>query len=687
MGKRLNEEDDICKSKHLKTENNEDRNDNIDCNSMAQYDIKDDFMKLRDQLCTAYFVKKKQTQPETKRRANSEYRDTKQAYNCKNRWEKEKRTSATKDYDNTRTRKEIVDSSRSQTVSVSNERLNSDHQQDYYINSHRKNDYRRGSSSSRSSFKNKNDYESSSSYRLWEKSSRGYRDRKYDDYKYDSRYKNDRSRRDYDKETGDIRTRYSNRERADLRDRSRYTMSDVEERRSRSGSYKSNKYDNDRLKETANVSENKKLHKDSKTMEIDSRGSSSRTVVNTIVDHSIEKNIEHSAKDELCAPASSTENTLTCAIIEDKSHLEEGEILDSPEKKNDVTKTSTTQLIEENLVEASTQVKDANEAMDIKENVKNISHCIKKDVTQLNPDGEYISMTVETCLHNFKINDLHSDKIVIYPSLPSSGVIGGCNNNSDDYEGENCVYENVENDIVNCSVERIYDYNNGNIISDEVGNVDVEDTVVDKVVTMLSLANKSLLSNDNDIHQTDQEDVGNSISNEVMHVKAVSITCDNVDKSQVSNGNETSYQIPNNSNTEASRTCLGDHNYVRDTAIDASNLDAVFNTLKCREFVSDIEGILKETEGEKMVVQSVDTKKITSTTVKNKKDQNSKAVVISRRRKAVTLSDNNASMTVLINMDAAKSSHGTDNSVNDKSDTVSKPRACKLARSTKPSCK
>ncbi|XP_032674218.1 uncharacterized protein LOC116845546 isoform X2 [Odontomachus brunneus] len=697
LGKRLNEEDDTCKNKRLKTkEDIEDRNDDdIDCNSMIQYDTKDDLTKLEDQLCAMYSIKKDQVPLETKRRATSEHGDMKQTQNCKNGWRKEERISASKDYSDTHVRKGSVDSSRSRTTSISNERFNNDHQHDHYINSHRKNDYRHGSSSSRSFFKNRNDYESSSSYRLREKSSRMYRDRKYDDYKYDSRYKNDRSRKNYNsKETSGVKTRYSSRERGDLRDRLRHT-SDVErsdeERRSRSGLHKSNKYDNHRLKETMANSEDKRSHKGSKTIvEIDSRVSSSRTIVNNTVEHSVGKSTEqHSVKNETCEPTSSIESVSTCATTKDESHLEEGEILDSPKsnlKKNDSAKISTIQTVEKNVAETSIQVEGISEnaSVDIQRNTESTSH-VKNDLTQFNPADECVSMTAETCFNNLMMNDLHSDKIVIYPSLPSPEIIGGCNNNGD-YECEDCIEENVTDDA-NRPVEETYDFNNENVIrSEEVGNASAEDTTkVDEVTTMLGFAS-SLSLNINNIRQSDHE-VASSASDGVTQVETVP-NCENAYESRISNRNETFYQIPGNSNAEASHTCLGDHNYVRDTVIDVSDLHVVPNGSERHESAPDT-ATSKETEAEGTVnAQSVDTKKTTSTTVKSKKDQNSnKAVVISRRRKAVTLSDNNASMTVLINTDSAKLSLVVDNSVSDKSDTVSKPRACKLARTIKPPCK
>lgn len=684
----MNEEDDTCKSKRLKTEDTEDRNDDdIDCNSMMQYDTKDDLTKLEDQLCVMYSIKKDQVSLETKRRATSEHGDMKQMQNCKNGWKKEERISASKDYSDARVRKESVDSSRSRATSISNERFNNDHQHDYYMNGHRKNDYRHGSSSSRSFFKNRSDYESSSSHRLREKSSRMYRDRKYNDYKYDNRYKNDRSRRSYDsKETSGVRTRYGSRERGDLRDRLRHTTSDVEERRSRSGSYKSNKYDNHKLKETAANSEDKRSHKSSKA-EIDSRVSFSRTV-NTTVEHSVGKSTEqYSAKNELCAPASSAESTSTCATTKDESHLEEGEILDSPNsnlKKNDSAKNSTIQAVEENVAKTiEVEGVSGNAFVGIQGNMESTSYCVKNDLIQLNPADECQPMTTETYFDNFVMNDLHSDKIVVYPSLPSPEIIGGCNNNGD-YECEDCIEENVADDV-NRPVEETYDFNNESVIRiEEVGNASAEGTTkVDEVTTMLDFAN-SLPLNVNDIHQTDRE-VASSASDGITQIKTVP-NCDNAHESRVSNENETSHEIPGNNNAGVSRTCLGDHNYVRDTVIDVSDLHAVPGNSERCESASDT-AIPKETEAE-VNTQSIDTKKTTSTTVKSKKDQSSnKAIVISRRRKAVTLSDNNASMTVLINTESARSSLVVDNSASDKSDTVSKPRACKLARTIKPLCK
>lgn len=723
-GKRPNEEDDTYKSKRLKTEDNEDGNDddNIDYNSVRQYEPKD-LTQLEGQLCVMPSLKKDHVPLETKRRASSEYRDTKQARCCKNGWKKEE-SSSTKDYDDARTNKGSVDSSRNHwAASTSNERLDSDHHHDIYINGYRRNDYRHGSSSSRSYSKSRSDYGSSNSHRLREKSSRTYRDRKYDDYRYVSRHKNDWPRRGYDsKETDGVRTRYGSKDRGDLRDRLRHTTSDIEDRERRSGSYKSKKYDNRRPQETtATVSEDKRSHKGSKAMiEIDSRTSSSQTVVNTTVDHGVEKNAEqHSTKNEPCASASSVENASTCVTANDRTNLEEGEIIDSPKKKLDFTKLSANQVMEENVAK-NIQVEDTSNNVPVGDQTVHIKSRdfnqilqdtvtitvttkqleemagtstgeteaatslllgiaedkVREETTQLNPAGELVTMT--DSLHND--SDMSSKKskytYFVLDSLTSEAM---CSNNN--YVGDciNCLDENSRDDTNDSFVrlEEMYDFYNGDAgTSGERNNDNAEGTTeVDKGDNP---------GTDNDIRQTDCEDAKNSAANDTTQVETVP-NCDSVDRGQVSTGNETSRQILDNSNAEASRACLGDHNYVRDAVIEASNLDAIPNVSECRESALDT-ATSKDTEAEKTTnIQSVDTKK-TSLTVKNKKDQNSKSVVISRRRKAVTLSDSNASMTVLINRDSTRLSL-VDNSASDKSDSVSKPRACKLARTVKPPCK
>ncbi|XP_014481813.1 PREDICTED: uncharacterized protein LOC106748108 [Dinoponera quadriceps] len=752
-GKRLNEENDTCKNKRLKTEDNEDRKDyDTDYNRTAQCDMKDDLTKLEDQLCVMYSYKKDQVPLETKHRASSEYRDTRQARSCRNEWRREERTSSTKDYDDARASKGSVDNSRNHRT-ASNERLNSDNQHDNYINGYRKNDYRHGSSSSRSYSKSKSDYESSSSRRLREKSSRTYRDRKYDDYKYDSRHKSDRSRRGYDsKETGDVRTRYSSRDRGNLRDKLRHTTSDVEDRENKSSSYKSNKYDDRRLKETAaNDSEDKRSHRGSKAaIEIDPRTSSNRTVVNTTVDHDVGSAEQHSAKNEPRASASFAEST--CATDEskdntrDRSNLEEGEILESPhpspEKKCDSAKISTARVIEENVADLQTEGANEDAPVDIQTTyvksggsgqiLENSTVITKKlgemtetdarqteaavpvsqgdaedtvhvETTWLNPAGERAATTDgrnDSDMSNQNSGGNATDYII----LDALAIEEVYSNNNDVDDCKNCIDENLRdysNDGFQARLEEMYDFSNESAVrSEEMGDSNAEGTVVevDKVDNP---------GTNNDVCQTDREDVQSS-----KDTTQVETNCDNVDKGEVvPGGNETSHQVPDKSNDEVSRACLDDHNYVRDAVIDASVLDTsvpdasvsdafvpnvsvsdafvpdtTASALECREPLSSTT-MPKESETEETVNnQSVDVKKITLSAMKNKKDRNSKAVVISRRRKAVTLSDNNASMTVLVNTDSTRPSL-VDNPVDDKSDSVSKPRACKLVRTVKPPCK
>ncbi|EFN80504.1 hypothetical protein EAI_05643 [Harpegnathos saltator] len=727
--KRLNEKDDTCKNKRLKIEDNQNKGDDIDYNhAIMQYDIKDDFTKLEE----LYFThSSKRDYLEMNRRASSEYSGTKQAQKCRNEWKKQEETSSMKDYDNSRTRKGSIDSSRNRGASTSNEKLNSDYHHDDYINGHRKNHYRHGSSSSRSYSKSRSDYESS--HRLREKSSRTCRDRRYDDYKYDSRHRNDRSRRSYDSRETGVRTRYSDRERGDLRDRLKHTMNDVEDKESRSGSYKSNRYDNRRPKETAaTTSEDKRSYKDDKAVveNDDSQTSSNQIFVHVIkVKNSHGESIEqHSAKNETRALVSSAESTSGYAT-KNSSNMEEGEISSStdcsPKKESDSTKISMDQVIKGEIganATEITQVEDASgntavdqqadhvksrdliphsstvtkqleEAAEIdtkqtesatslsEENAENTIHV---DTMQLNSAGEHVTDEMYDFLN------LDMSKLFSYGPAPrsvqdhiepreSSPVTLYFNqnierNNNGDSDCQNCVDENLRDYASDSSVrlEEMYDFNNeNNVRSEEIGDVYAEGTV--------EIDTENNPETDNNVHQTDVEDVKSTISKDATQAETV---LDSVDTNQVSGENESSHQIPDNNNAEASRTCLDDHNYVRDTVIDSPNFNAVSSTSECPE-VASTTTTAKETETEEANVQSVDTKK--TSTVKNKKDQNSKAVVVLRRRKVVTLSDSNASMTVLINTDSVRSPFVADNS--DKSDSVSKPRACKLVRAVKPLCK
>lgn len=325
--------------------------------------MKDSLVKFEGRLDAAHSFKKEEVPFYDGRRAASEYRDTKQDQDCTNGWRSKAKSNSAKDHESSSVRNGLADNLRnSRTASTSNhvsERFNSG----YKKNESRYSPPRRSYSRSRS------DYESSNSHRLRERSSRTYKEKKYDDYKYDNRYKNGRLRRNYESEENDRRTRYRRRERGDLRDRSRYSSSDTEDKES-SKSYKNKKYESHRVKkETVNVLNDKKLYESNKaTAETNLRESSSRTIVNSTMSYNAGKNIEqHKVKNESeIKSINLTESTSTHAAKKDLDIPEEGEILDSPEKKNNSVKFSEDNKMEENNVKI-VPVGDKNEDISVKD--------------------------------------------------------------------------------------------------------------------------------------------------------------------------------------------------------------------------------------------------------------------------------------------------------------------------------
>jgi len=726
--KRRTEEDDTHRHKRIKIENNENKTmtEETDYNYLTrcdltenptQYEMKDNLIKFEDRLDAAHSFKKEEISFCAERRAASEYRDIKQDQDYTNGWKSETRkNNLAKDRDSSNTRNGLADSSRnSRTASTSHRERFSDY---------KKNEYRY-SSPRRSYSRSRSDYESSSNHRLRERSNRSYREKKYDDYKYDSRHKNDKLKRNYEREKNDRKTRYRRRERGDLRDKSRYSSSDADDKESNS-SYKNKKYESRKIKkETAIVLNDKKLHENNKAAaETNLRKSSSRTIVNSIMNYSTGKNIEQlKVKNESeIKSINMTENTFAHVVKKDLDIPEEGEILDSSENKNNSAKISEDNEMEENNVKI-VLVEDKNEDISMNASIDDKSIPLQnntnstKQLEMVNISAKKIevaSYLQENSKDYGKIIQLNSSKsdmavdeahncikdedkckshinemeYLMDSTTQNIGIIEPMrdNNINDNKNDEKRSKDSVETVIkikettgFNIeSVTKIKELDESSIESvtkkEKISNPDIE-----SVVEIMEVNN---FNNDNSIHKIDTES-RTSIA-EVTKVEAV-LNCniEDKDKSQALIENETFHQMSNKSDV---KMCLNDHNYVQNpiiSPINISDLDAIQKS-SLRSKCETVLETAKETKAEKAInIQSVDVKK-TMSTVKNKKVQQSKGILISHRRKAVILSDSNASMTVLMNTNIEK----TSSVINNCNDSTLKPRACKISRVTiKATCK
>ncbi|XP_012061892.1 PREDICTED: CASP8-associated protein 2, partial [Atta cephalotes] len=713
--KRINEEDNTSRNKRIKIEKNEEKtiSEETNYNYLTQYDLTDNFtqydikdnLKFEDRLDVAHSFKKEEISFCDERRAASEYRDTNENQSCTNGWRSETRSKSVKDHDSSYIRNSRAHSLRnfqttSHTTRVS-ERFNS---------GYRKNGHRYSPSRRRSYSRSRSDYESSSSHRLREKSSRTYRETKYDNYKYDSRYKYDRLKRNYENEENDRKTRYRREKYDDLRDKYRYSSSDTEDKES--SSYKNKKQNRKTGKEKANILNDKKLHENYKA-ETNLRESSSRTIVNSTMNSSADKNIEqHKVKNESEIKLKDLSEVPIHIIKKDLEHVpEEGEILDSPKKRNNFTKIFAENRREENNVKIPVDDKneDMNAFIDNKlTSLQNDANGTKQlevaDIStkKIEVTSRFIQENSKDCEEiiqlNFCKNDVVADKInncikdkslnkdLMESTIQNIGITEQVRDSDIDSNDKNDINKKSKDSITKViKIKEIIDFNIDSVTKiKEIDDSSIEaskkkDTSNPNIGSVIEITE---MNNFNNIHK-----IGDELrisTTEVTKIEAM-LNCDIEDrnKNQASLEKEIFHQMSNKSVIE---TCLNDHNYVQNSSINVSNLDTIQKpSLRSERSTTILDtATSKETKAEETInVQSVGIKK-TISIVKNKKDQQSRGILISHRRKAVILSDSNASMTVLMN--TVKTSSVT-NSCNNNDSTL-KPRACKISRmTTKATCK
>ncbi|XP_024890949.1 golgin IMH1, partial [Temnothorax curvispinosus] len=587
--KRTNEEDDTRRHKRLKMENNEDKTttEETDYNYLtqypvtdnsAQYENKDGPVKFENRPNAGHSFKKEEVPFCTGRRASSEYRDTKQDRSCANGWRSDSKNNSTKDHDSSNVKNDLVDSLRnSRTSNYVSERFNNGYKKNEY--SHRHSPPRR-----RSYSRSRSDYESSSSHRLRERSSRTYREKKHDDYIYDSRYKNERLKKNHESEESDGKTRYRRGERDVLRDRSRYSSD-----RESSSSYKNK---NTNQLEVADIS-TKKIE----------------------VAPYLQQNLKDCGE-AIQLSSSKNDEIYNCRKNEDtcKSHINK-DLMDSVAQN----------------IGAIEQVHDS----DIDDNDKNDADKTSKDFIT---DAITETVVTETAVTETAV----TETAVIETAVTEIAVTETAITET----AESVKIKETTADIE--SVTKIKESDDSNNQFESATKIDIPN--IESVVEITEVNNFNI---DNSIHKIDGDELKTSTAKVVTKVEAV-LNCDieDRDKSQAPIESETFHQMSSKSNVE---TCLNDHNYVQSPSIDVSDLGATKKSplkSECGEAVPETTTTTtsKETKAEKINVQSVNSvKRTVSSTVKNKKDQQSKGILISHRRKAVILSDSNASMTVLMN--------------------------------------
>lgn len=732
--KRKNEEDNTCRHKRFKIENNEGTTTKeIDYNYFTRYDLTDNpvqhemknsLTKFEDQSNATHSFKKEEVPVHIERRAASEYRDMKHNQSYTNRWKNDSKIDAknysARDHDGSNVKNDRADSLRNSRISSTSSYVSEGFNSNYKKNGYRYSPPRRSYSRSRS------DYESS--HRLRERSSRTYREKKYDDYKYDSRYKNSRLKWNYESEENDGKTRYRRRERDRLREKSRYSSSDNEEKESNS-SYKNKTYENHRLKKE-NVLNDKKLHESNKVAaETNSREFSSRIIVNNVTN--IGKNIEqHQVINESeIEPKNSIESISPHVAMKNSNILanirllEEGEILDSPEKKRNFAKISKDDKMEENNVK-SVPVEDKNENISISTDGKSTSFQNNANSTKQLEVADITTKKIEIALCLLQENSKNCEKVIQLNSSKNDMAVDKVYNcKKDEDTCKSYISEDLMDSIAENigAIEQVHDTdidgndkNNVDKTSSKNFIIEIAETAKIEEMTASSIesitkikefedpnsesATKKEEANNLNIESIEVTEANNFNNNSKIDgdelgtsrtakVEAV-LNCDieSRGKSEAPIESETLHQMSSKSNVEM---CLNDHNYVQNPFTNVSDPDAIqkpFLRSECGESVP--EPTSKKTQVERTInVQSINSAKrtVSSSTVKKKKDQQGKGILISHRRKAVTLSDSNASMTVLMNTNAAKTFSVADE--RDDDDSALKPRACKKLRVKLMHCK
>lgn len=685
---------------------------------------------------------------DTRRKTYSEHEDVKcedwDSANCSQK--KRDESDLVKDY-NGRRFTERLKSSRRATSTSSNhvsERSNSGYKK---RNGYRYSPPGKGRSHSRSHSRSRSDYETSASgsHRFQERSKKSHRDgkyddrrdskhddyknRKHDDYrdKYDdSRNKSDRSKRIYDlKESRGNSRRCGSGER-DLRNKLKTSTSgDAEDRGGGGGSYRDKCESRSRMR-SAKVAEvnaqqdNKRLDKSSEVAaaKMDSLASPGRTVARDTDETRHKAENSESGANKAANPL---ENITT---TDENTNLEEGEILDSPEKNsnsaNRISEDTTARTDSARIVSVEDEVRDPPQVtvVSVRETAISVeSHNAitaeqveEADNTKQDEAASSLARSSEDRAETTRQSsspDAKDDAIFLHTQISDENNDDACKSHFDKDLNSDSTAHHVEivasdqdrnNDDIgtNCTDDKSRSSASAKLADesektdDNTESVNETEKLDNPVKNSDKKENTNNLDDDDDddcIHESDNKKATNCTA-EIATTFPVALNCDNKDKNQAPVENDVCHREArkdeSGKHTEMIRLCLRDHNYVQTpvTFDRPSVQQASVENSECDK-ATTAEAV-KETkaETETVIAQSSVVKKTSLPTTKSKKEQQSKAVIISRRRRAVTLSDNNASMTVLKNTKVMAETAPVAKACGN-SDSVSKPRACKASRAVK----
>ncbi|XP_020296104.1 CASP8-associated protein 2-like isoform X1 [Pseudomyrmex gracilis] len=729
--KRKNSDDNMRETKRLKLDDNKEKTAFSETdNCITRYDLKDDLTEYETENNVDFDYRSDIGHPvrskrySTRSKIVSEHEDVKDdrddATIIRNHSQKRREEcNSVKDYNGRRFTESLKNFCTASTSNHVSERSNS----------YKKNGYRY-TSPKRSRSRSRSDYETSSKHRSQERSKKSYRDSRYDDYRYskydnyknrkyndykDSKYddvqhKSDRVKRIHDIKENERSNRRCGSGERDLRNKLKTSASDVEDRESGSSyrdrkTYESRRTRRDTKVAGENASDNKRLDRNSKTKltatKIDLRSSPGRAVA--------EDSEQQGANNESDTKAAESIEDTTKYTAENNSNLEEGEILNSPEKNSDSTNRTSEDFssakknnveivisigdkIEENLPVSiretaigfennAINTEQVEKAADIKQDEAASRLLFAKDCAETTRscspiETNAVLLQTQSCENDVcKIyidKDLNSDSTAHHVEVVASERV--CDKNIDDDACRPCVDEKSPSSVVAKLADENKDVSNSN--TESVNETEEIHNLVRKNIDKKKETNEF---DDDRIHKLDVKEV-TSCTTEI----ADQITALDKDKNQGSTESDVCHRTSEDkSNIEMSHSCLRDHNYVQNSVTFDHNVPSVQQTSSVRtECNNDTsETTVKKTNAAKETVnvRSNGVKKTSLSVTKSKKDQQSTGVIISRRRRAVTLSDNNASMTILKNTTVEKTSPV----VNESSESALKPRACKASRSSK----
>jgi len=359
-------------------------------------------------------------------------------------------------------------------------------------------------------------------------------------------------------------------------------------------------------------------------------------------------------------------SNLISAIVEDRTNLQNN-VINTKQKIADI-KTSKSEIasrlpnLEDNVKVMQAKSSDAanNAASDEKHNYNKNDDTRKTRFNKASADGDRDTATSQHVRDNNISEDSCKDDDKKLKSSVSRSPVGMKETNNSSTKETNKIKKLPKSDIDPKSV----------VQKEKINDPNIESAV-----------NPAKLNHFNDDNKTEQSEELENLPVTTRLTKptttkaqtALNRDTRNNDKIEVQDKNKNPDKT-DETDIEINRSCLSDHNYVRDPVVEDStkNSDTIQTSSEIANCKAIVEATSKETKAEKVVnVQSIDTSKKISA-VQKKKIQQAKRAVISCRRRVVTLSDSNASMIVMMNTDSETSADSSVDSNN--KDISSKPR-------------